>query len=75
MNKYIFSLSVIIISIFASAQDKMQSVSLEFYGAHNALGVNYDSRLKGNKGWGYRVGVGFSYSSNLYPYLGFGWSF
>ena len=43
------------------AQDKVRSVSVELLGAQNMVGVNYDSRLKGNSGLGYRVGIGYRY--------------
>ncbi len=49
-----------------SAQDKVKSVSLELFGAQNLVGVNYDSRFKGNDGFGFRVGVGFGYGDNSY---------
>lgn len=46
------------------AQDKVRSVSVEQLGAQNMVGVNYDSRLKGNSGLGYRVGIGYGYGNN-----------
>lgn len=42
----------------------MRSVSLEVFGAQNTVGINYDSRFKGNDGWGWRVGLGFGYGDN-----------
>ena len=46
------------------AQKKVESVSVELLGAQNTIGINYDRRLKGNSGLGYRVGIGFGYGDN-----------
>ncbi len=48
----------------ASAQNKVRNVSVELLGAQNTVGINYDSRFKGNSGLGYRVGIGFGYADN-----------
>lgn len=52
---------VLLLSVGAYAQDKTRNISLELFGAQNTIGVNYDSRFKGNDGWGYRVGIGYGY--------------
>ncbi len=63
--KRIVTFAVMLISaISMSAQKTVHSVSVELLGAQNMVGVNYDSRLKGNSGLGYRVGVGFGYGDN-----------
>lgn len=50
-------------SVVAQAQDAVcRSLSLELFGAQNTVGINYDSRFKGNHGLGCRVGVGYGYS-------------
>lgn len=46
----------------ARAQDKVRHVAVELLGAQSAVGINYDSRFKGNDAWGYRVGLGFGFS-------------
>ncbi len=48
----------------AMAQKRVQSISGELLGAQNMIGLNYDSRLKGNSGLGYRVGLGFGSGDN-----------
>jgi hypothetical protein len=60
-NVFIF-LILFASSLLANAQT--QNISIEAFGAHNTVGINYDSRLKGNQGWGYRVGIGYSYSGH-----------
>ncbi len=60
----IFTVMLHLATIGAFAQKKTRSVSIELLGAQNMVGVNYDSRLNGNSGLGYRVGVGFGYGDN-----------
>lgn len=66
--------AVVMLGSFAtvSAQTTSQEVSkpvrnlhLELFGGSNGIGIQYDSRLKGNSGWGYGLGAGwgFAYSS------------
>lgn len=43
---------------------KWKNISVELFGAQNTIGINYDSRLKGNSGLGYRIGIGFGYADN-----------
>ena len=38
----------------------VRSLSAEFLGAHTVGGVNYDARLRGNAGLGYRIGLGYA---------------
>ena len=66
MKKYIIYLFLILPTLAVSAQDKTKSLSIEFFGAQNTVGINYDSRLKGNSGWGYRVGLGFGYGNSSF---------
>lgn len=60
-------LSVVFLCAMSSsvaAQEKTQSVSIEAFGAQNTIGVNYDARIKGNHGLGYRIGIGYGYANN-----------
>ncbi len=66
MKKYIIYLFLILPTLAVPAQDKTKSLSIEFFGAQNTVGINYDSRLKGNSGWGYRVGLGFGYGNSSF---------
>ena len=64
MKNFIATLTMLILSASMVAQDKVRNVSVELLGAQNMVGVNYDSRLKGNSGLGYRIGIGFGYGNN-----------
>lgn len=46
------------------SENTQKSVYVEVLGASNLVGVNFDSRFKPNSPWGYRVGVGYTYSKN-----------
>ena len=61
---FICVFAAFLMAFAAQAQEKMRSVSLEVFGAQNTVGINYDSRFKGNDGWGWRVGLGFGYGDN-----------
>jgi hypothetical protein len=65
--KKLFFISLLMLFLNASAQTDTdvptdRSLSLELFGAHNTIGINYDSRFKGNDGFGFRVGLGYGYS-------------
>ncbi len=62
MKYFIIFLLLFVSSLLANAQTR--NISIEAFGAHNTVGINYDARLQGNQGWGYRVGIGYSYSSH-----------
>lgn len=47
-----------------------RSLSLELFGAHNTVGINYDRRFNGNDGLGFRVGLGYGYSESSYFLFG-----
>lgn len=46
-----------------SIDKPVRNISTELLGPSNMLGVHYDSRFKGNKGWGYSVGLTWAYLS------------
>ncbi|MGP1476456.1 MAG: hypothetical protein ACTTJK_03175 [Phocaeicola sp.] len=48
-----------------------KNISVEILGPSNLIGVHYDARFKGNKGWGYSIGAGwgFSQSSDIFNNL------
>ena len=61
----IFTLSMMLLTVTSMmAQQKVKNISVELFGAQNTIGINYDSRLKGNSGLGYRIGIGFGYDDN-----------
>ena len=47
-----------------------RSVYLELLGASNIVGVNFDSRFKAGSPWGYRVGLGYTYSESYNMFSG-----
>lgn len=51
MRKFLFVFAAFLMAFAAQAQEKVRSVSLEVFGAQNTVGINYDSRFKGNDGW------------------------
>lgn len=55
---------MLVTTIGIIAQKRVQSVSVELLGAQNMVGINYDSRFRGNSEFGYRVGIGFGYGDN-----------
>ncbi len=64
MRKIVISLLALCCLSAVMAQQKTRSLSVEILGAQNIAGVNYDSRFKGNSGFGYRVGIGYGYGEN-----------
>ena len=46
-----------------------RSLSLELQGVHNLVGINFDSRFKGNDGLGYRVGLGYAYGYSDFTFI------
>lgn len=64
MKTHIFSFFVLLGTCWmpAKAQDRVQHIAVEALGAQNMVGINYDARLRGNDGFGYRVGLGFAIS-------------
>ena len=64
MKQKILTLAMLAFSASLSAQDKVRSISVEAFGAQNTIGINYDSRFKGNAGLGYRIGIGYGYGDN-----------
>ncbi len=64
MKKSIVFTFLLVVALNVAAQEKVRHVSVELLGAQNAVGINYDSRFKGNSGLGYRVGIGYGYGDN-----------
>ena len=46
----------------------VRSVYLELLGPSNMVGVSYDARFKGHKGWGWRAGFGYLYFPDWVQY-------
>lgn len=65
MKKTVLSLLALCCFSAVMAQQKTRSLSIEFFGAQNLAGINYDSRFNGNSGFGYRVGLGYGYGNDI----------
>lgn len=66
--KKIFVIITLVAMMIQNAQAQQtsehpnRSVYLELLGASNMVGINYDARFKPNSPWGYRIGLGVTYS-------------
>ena len=49
-----------------SINKPVRSISAELFGPSNLIGIHYDSRFKGNKGWGYSIGAAWGYMQKQY---------
>lgn len=61
MKKILLSILILTSAVFAQAQTK--SVTLDLLGSSGIAGVSFDSRFKGNKGFGYNVGLSYAYGT------------
>lgn len=59
MRRYLLFI-LLTVSTLLSAQRPTRAVSFDLLGTSVVEGISFDSRLKGNSGWGYRVGLGYS---------------
>ncbi len=57
-------MALLLCALTVSAQQRVQSLSAELFGAQNTFGINYDARFQGNDGLGYRVGIGYGYGDD-----------
>ena len=69
--KWMATLALMMTTLSVTAQDTLEmcvtpehSLSLELFGAHNTIGINYDRRFNGHDGLGFRVGLGYGYSES-----------
>ena len=61
MKKVLLSIIVLLSAVLAQAQTK--SVTLDLLGSSGIAGVSFDSRFKGNRGFGYNVGLSYAYGT------------
>ena len=61
MKKVLLTLLILTSAVLAQAQTK--SVSLDLLGSSGLAGVSFDSRFKGNHGFGFNVGLTYAYGS------------
>ena len=47
-----------------SQEKKQRSVYLEVFGPSTLAGISYDARINPNSKWGYRTGLGYTYSQS-----------
>ncbi len=62
MKRFLVFSGLLLATVNMVAQEQVRHIAVELLGAQNAVGINYDSRFKGNSGLGYRVGIGFGWS-------------
>lgn len=73
MKRVLFTFLIFSSAFFAQAQTK--SITLDLLGSSGLAGVSFDSRFKGNQGFGYSVGLAYAYGSGtlgLYTLNGIG---
>ena len=68
MKKTLATLLLLCLSLTGWAQ-RVQNLSLEGLGASGSVGMVYDTRFKGNDGFGFRIGVGYCFSQSEYTAL------
>lgn len=49
----------------------VRNLHLELFGGSNGIGIQYDSRLKGNSGWGYGLGAGWGLAYSSADFFGY----
>lgn len=49
----------------------VRNLHLELFGGSNGIGIQYDSRLKGNSGWGYGLGAGWGLAYSSSDFFGY----
>lgn len=62
-------LTMLALSVGQAQVSTERSISVEALGVHNVVGVNFDSRFKGNHGFGFRVGVGYAQGKGKHIYF------
>lgn len=70
-TKKLMTMLLVMLAITAGhAQDATErSISVEALGVHNIVGINFDSRFRGNHGIGFRVGVGYAQGKGKHIYF------
>lgn len=67
----VFAGTVMAQDVKVSNDNPVKNISVELMGASNGIGIHYDTRFKGNNGWGYSIGAGWGFSqsgSDLFSY-------
>ncbi|MDD7317291.1 MAG: hypothetical protein SOZ80_03850 [Prevotella sp.] len=47
-----------------TTEKPVRNISAEILGPSNLIGIHYDSRIEGNRGWGYSAGLAWGYSNS-----------
>ena len=68
-KKLIMLLAMLFFSVSHAQDATERSFSVEALGVHNIVGINFDSRFKGNLGFGFRVGVGYAQGKGEHIYF------
>ena len=64
--KKLLTIALLCMMCMSGWGQRVQNLSLEGLGASGSVGLNYDSRFKGNDGFGFRIGLGYCFSQSQY---------
>ena len=61
MKKTFIIIASLLFSVVLVKAQPTRSVNIEVLGSYGAIGASFDSRLKSDSNWGYKVGLGYGF--------------